>query len=101
MRAAERRTSGPYLRKPWAICLYLTGRHDHTVQMDPRESAVEITPVIGVAPMTNHDEQPALPALVWAVIFTLLLVAAVVLFTLVLVRQIFLHGPLRTAQRAP
>jgi hypothetical protein len=37
--------------------------------------------------MTNHDEQPAaLPALVWAVIFTLLLVAAVVLFTLVLVR---------------
>ena len=38
--------------------------------------------------MTNHDEQPAaLPALVWAVIFTLLLVAAVVLFALVLVAR--------------
>jgi len=52
--------------------------------------------------MTNHDEQPAaLPALVRAVIFTLLLVAAVVLFTLVLVRWILLHRPLRTAQPAP
>src|SRR5262249_41581420 len=37
MRAAERRTSGPYLPKPRAICLYLSGRHDHAVQMDPRK----------------------------------------------------------------
>src|SRR5215510_1300838 len=44
MRAAERRTSGPYLRKPRAICLYLSRRHDHAVQMDTRESAVEIVP---------------------------------------------------------
>jgi hypothetical protein len=37
--------------------------------------------------MTNHDERPAaLPALVWAVIFTVLLVAAVAIFALVLVR---------------
>src|SRR6266568_219901 len=38
MRAAECRTSGPYLRKPRAICLYLSGRYDHAVQMDTRES---------------------------------------------------------------
>src|SRR5262249_1890840 len=44
MRAGERRTSGPYLRKPRAICLYLSRRHDHAVQMDTRESAVEIIP---------------------------------------------------------
>jgi len=42
MRPAECRTSGPYLRKPRAICLYLSRRHDHAVQMDTRESAVEI-----------------------------------------------------------
>jgi hypothetical protein len=41
----------------------------------------------GVAPMTNHDEEPApLPALVWAVVFTILLVAAVAIFALVLIR---------------
>ncbi len=41
----------------------------------------------GVAPMTNHHEQPApLPALVWAVVFTILLVAAVAIFALVLIR---------------
>jgi len=35
--------------------------------------------------MTNHDEEPApLPALVWAVVFTILLVAAVAIFALVL-----------------
>jgi hypothetical protein len=42
MRAAERRTSGPYLRKPRAICLYLSSRHDHAMQMDTQESVVEI-----------------------------------------------------------
>jgi hypothetical protein len=41
----------------------------------------------GVAPMTNHHEEPApLPALVWAVVFTILLVAAVAIFVLVLIR---------------
>ena len=40
-----------------------------------------------VAPMTNHHEEPApLPALVWAVVFTILLVAAVAVFALVLSR---------------
>ena len=40
-----------------------------------------------LAPMTNHHEEPApLPALVWAVVFTILLVAAVAIFALVLVR---------------
>ena len=33
--------------------------------------------------MTNHDDVPApLPALVWAVVFTILLVAAVAVFAL-------------------
>ena len=37
--------------------------------------------------MTNHHEEPAqLPALVWAVVFTILLVAAVAIFVLVLIR---------------
>jgi hypothetical protein len=41
----------------------------------------------GVAPMTNRHEEPApLPALVWAVVFTILLVAAVAMFALVLIR---------------
>src|SRR5260221_14384744 len=44
MRAAKRRTSGPYLRKPRAICVYLSGRYDHAVQMDTPESVVEIIP---------------------------------------------------------
>ena len=40
-----------------------------------------------LAPMTNHHEEPApLPALVWTVVFTILLVAAVAIFALVLVR---------------
>ena len=38
----KRRTSGPYLRKPRAICLYLSGKHDRAVQMDTRESVVEL-----------------------------------------------------------
>jgi len=41
----------------------------------------------GVAPVTNHHEEPApLPARVWAVVFTILLVAAVAIFALVLIR---------------
>src|SRR5690348_16615474 len=44
MRTAECRTSGPYLHKPRAICLYLSRRHDHAVQVDTRESVVEIIP---------------------------------------------------------
>jgi hypothetical protein len=37
--------------------------------------------------MTSHHEEPTpLPALVWAVVFTILLVAAVAIFTLVLIR---------------
>jgi len=36
--------------------------------------------------MTNHHEEPApLPALVWAVVFTILLVAAAAIFALVLI----------------
>jgi hypothetical protein len=44
MRAAECRTSGPYLRKPRAVSLYLSRKHDHAVQMDTRESTVKIVP---------------------------------------------------------
>src|SRR5205823_2186136 len=41
----------------------------------------------GVGAMTNHDDVPTpLPALVWAVIFCILLVRAVAIFTLVLIR---------------
>jgi hypothetical protein len=41
----------------------------------------------GVGVMTSHDEMPTrFPALVWAVIFTILLVAAVAIFALVLIR---------------
>jgi hypothetical protein len=37
--------------------------------------------------MTNHHEGPApLPALVWAVVYTILLVAAVAIFAFVLIR---------------
>jgi hypothetical protein len=37
--------------------------------------------------MTHHDDMPTrFPALVWAVIFTILLVAAVAIFALVLIR---------------
>jgi hypothetical protein len=37
--------------------------------------------------MTNHHDVPGpFPALVWAVIFTILLVAAVAIFALVLIR---------------
>ena len=33
-----------HLRKPRATCLYLSGRQDHAVQVDARESVVEIIP---------------------------------------------------------
>jgi len=37
--------------------------------------------------MTNHHkESTPLPALVWAIVFTILLVAAVAIFALVLIR---------------
>jgi len=37
--------------------------------------------------MTNHHEEPApLSAMVWAVVLSILLVAAVAIFTLVLIR---------------
>ena len=39
-----------------------------------------------VAPMTSHHEPTPLPALVWAVVFTILLVAAVAIFVLVVLR---------------
>src|SRR6516162_6756882 len=44
MRAAECRAPGSYLRNPRAICVYLSAGHDHAVQMDTRESAVENRP---------------------------------------------------------
>jgi hypothetical protein len=49
--------------------------------------------------MTNHDDVPTpLPALVWAVVFTILLVAAVAIFTLVLVASRITTG---RAKRLP
>jgi len=32
----------PSVMRPLTICLYLSRRYDHAVQMDPREDAVEI-----------------------------------------------------------
>jgi len=37
----------PSVMRPLTICLYLSRRYDHAVQMDPREDAVEITPARG------------------------------------------------------
>jgi len=52
-----------------------------------RDGGVREELAAGVASMTNHHEEPAsLPALVWAVVFTILLVAAVAIFMLVLIR---------------
>jgi hypothetical protein len=52
-----------------------------------RDGGVRQELAAGVALMTNHHEEPApLPALVWAVVFTILLVAAVAIFALVLIR---------------
>src|SRR5205823_2509112 len=38
-----RRRSGPRLRKAWTIRLHLSARHDFALQMDARESVIEIT----------------------------------------------------------
>src|SRR5947208_17067979 len=43
MCAAARRRSGPRLRKAWTIRLHLSARHDFALQMDARESVIEIT----------------------------------------------------------
>jgi len=42
MRSAECRPPGSYLRNPRAICVYLSAGYDHAVQMDTRESVVQI-----------------------------------------------------------
>jgi hypothetical protein len=56
----------------------------------------------GVAPMTNHHEEPApLPALVWAVVFTILLVAAVAIFALVLYSLVSSRITTGRAKRLP
>jgi hypothetical protein len=52
-----------------------------------RDGGVREDVAAGVGAMTNHDDMPTrFPALVWAVIFTVLLVAAVAIFALVLIR---------------
>src|SRR5262245_39756676 len=58
--------------------------HTATSRARGRDGCVRQELAVGVAPMTNHHEEPApLPALVWAVVFTILLVAAVAIFALV------------------
>src|SRR5262249_44123686 len=71
MRAAECRAPGSYLRNPRAICVYLSAGHDHAVQMDTRESAVENRPSnakagtreaeggFGAAAIATHEFQHA------------------------------------------
>src|SRR5262249_21711720 len=52
-----------------------------------RDGRVRQELAAGGGAMTNHDEEPApLPALGWAVVFTILLGAAVAMFVLVLIR---------------
>jgi len=52
-----------------------------------RDDRVREELATGAGPMTNHHKETApLPALVWAVVFTILLVAAVAIFVLVLIR---------------
>jgi len=52
-----------------------------------RHGSIRQELAVGVVAMTNHDDVPGqFPALVWAVIFTILLVAAVAIFALVLIR---------------
>jgi hypothetical protein len=52
-----------------------------------RDGGVREEVAAGVGAMTNHDDMPTrFPALVWAVIFTVLLVAAVAIFALVVIR---------------
>src|SRR5262249_8645605 len=51
MRTAECRAPGSYLRKPRAIYVYLSPGHDHAIQMDTRESVVQIiSPTSAVPP---------------------------------------------------
>jgi hypothetical protein len=60
----------------------------HTVtsrRARPRDGGVRQELAAGADVMTNNDDMH-FPALVWAVIFTILLVAAVAIFTLVLTR---------------
>jgi hypothetical protein len=40
----------PSVMRTLTICLYLSRRYDHAVQMDTREGAVEITPARGSPP---------------------------------------------------
>src|SRR5258708_36808107 len=42
MRPAPRRRSGPCLRKPRAIRLHLSARHDRALQMDAQASVIEM-----------------------------------------------------------
>jgi len=67
----------------------VAGLAPHGLRVDARgrDGGVRQALAAGVAPMTNHHEEPTpLPALVWAVVFTILLVAAVAIFALVLIR---------------
>src|SRR5262245_31915244 len=57
----------------------------------------------GVAPMTIHHEEPARPPgpLVWTVVFTILLVAAVAIFALVLISLVASRITTGRAKRLP
>jgi len=75
--------------KPWFRKLLPLGSGEaETGDPRGRDGGVREELAAGVAPMTNHHhEEPApLSALVWAVVFTILLVAAVAVFALVLSR---------------
>src|SRR6516164_7757408 len=65
MRTADCRAPGSYLRKPRAIYVYLSPGHDHAMQMDTRESVVQIiSPKSAVPPRRtrilrmNEDRLP-------------------------------------------
>ena len=74
-------SSGNLERRGWVSAARLR------VDARGRDGGVRQALAAGVAPMTNHHEEPTpLPALVWAVVFTILLVAAVAIFALVLIR---------------
>ena len=69
-------------------CCRLGSGEAETGDARGRDGGVREELAAGVAPMTNHHhEEPApLPALVWGVVFTILLVAVVAVFALVLSR---------------
>src|SRR5260221_10431005 len=50
VRPAARRRSGPRLRKAWTIRLHLSARHDFALQMDARESVIEIMRAARITP---------------------------------------------------